>query len=88
MQGSACLQGEVGLSDFNFRVTTLEQKTFFNRVIAYLQSNVRVKICHSTQRFLALFSLFVAVFFLKEPTRPLLQVQKITFIKSQKLKNL
>ena len=62
MQGSASLQGEVGLSDFNFRATTLERKTFFHRVVAYVQSNVRVKICHSTGRFLALFSLFVAVF--------------------------
>ena len=63
MQGSASLQGEVGLSDFNFRATTLERKTFFHIVVAYLQLNVRVKICHSTGRFLALFSLFVAVFF-------------------------
>ena len=36
MQGSAGLQGEVGLSDFNFRATTLERKTFFHRVVAYL----------------------------------------------------
>ena len=63
MQGSASFLGEVGPSDFNFRKTTLEQKTFFHRVVAYLQSNIRVKICHSTGGFLALFPLFAAVFF-------------------------